>query len=123
MNEVGIQIGDRVLVRNLSGTVRFIGETEFATGVWIGVELDDPVGKNDGSVQGVRYFELADDKKGAMFGIFSKYEEVRKLYPMSSSTPSPPSSASAPTDTARLKKIIGKLEDKLLSMRTQCKTL
>lgn len=123
MNEVGTQIGDRVSVRNLTGTVRFIGETEFASGVWIGVELDDPVGKNDGSVQGVRYFELADDKKGAMFGIFSKYEEVRKLYPMSSSTPSPPSSASGSTDTARLKKIIGKLEDKLLSMRTQCKSL
>ena len=50
------------------GTIRFIGETEFgaamgntghglAGGRWIGIEYDEPVGKNDGSVQGKRYFK------------------------------------------------------------------
>ncbi|KAJ5125605.1 hypothetical protein N7526_007782 [Penicillium atrosanguineum] len=39
------------------GTVRFIGTTSFAVGDWIGVELTDATGKNDGAVQGERYFE------------------------------------------------------------------
>lgn len=38
-------------------TVRFAGQTSFQVGEWIGVELDDKTGKNDGSVQGVRYFD------------------------------------------------------------------
>ncbi|RDW90299.1 putative dynactin [Aspergillus mulundensis] len=38
-------------------TVRFIGATSFADGEWIGVELTDDSGKNDGSVQGERYFD------------------------------------------------------------------
>ena len=39
------------------GTVQFIGNTHFAPGDWIGVGLGDASGKNDGAVQGQRYFD------------------------------------------------------------------
>jgi len=50
----GIELGDRVLVDSmgLSGYLRFAGPVEFKTGVWVGIELDTPIGKNDGSVAG-----------------------------------------------------------------------
>ncbi|XP_070208560.1 kinesin-like protein KIF13A isoform X2 [Littorina saxatilis] len=57
-----VQEGEAVTVTSSSGPsktglVRFIGPVIFAPGNWIGVELDQPEGKNDGSVKGIRYFQ------------------------------------------------------------------
>eukprot|EP00066_Takifugu_rubripes_P020766 XP_011610032.1 PREDICTED: kinesin-like protein KIF13B isoform X1 [Takifugu rubripes] len=41
---------------NKSGTVRYVGPADFAKGTWVGVELEVPAGKNDGSVGGKHYF-------------------------------------------------------------------
>jgi len=39
-------------------TRRYVGTVEgLPAGWWIGVHFDEPVGKNDGSVRGKRYFE------------------------------------------------------------------
>jgi len=38
------------------GAIMYIGEVEFQAGYWIGVKYDEPLGKNDGSVKGKRYF-------------------------------------------------------------------
>lgn len=51
----GLKLGDRVLVSGSKpGTLRYIGPADFAKGEWAGVELDDPLGKNDGAVAGKR---------------------------------------------------------------------
>lgn len=52
------QLGQTVELSNgVKATVQFVGNTLFAPGDWIGIELEDASGKNDGAVQGQRYFE------------------------------------------------------------------
>ena len=40
----------------VTGIIKFIGLTSFSDGNWVGVHLDKAIGKNDGSVQSLRYF-------------------------------------------------------------------
>ncbi|KAG8985499.1 hypothetical protein FRB90_004657 [Tulasnella sp. 427] len=51
-----VPVGAIVEIQAGRGVVRFNGTTRFATGRWIGVELSEPKGKNDGSVDGEAYF-------------------------------------------------------------------
>lgn len=39
------------------GTVAYVGELDGASGAWIGVHLDEPLGKHNGSVKGKSYFD------------------------------------------------------------------
>jgi len=56
-HDASITVGTRVITElGDVGTVRFKGRASFREGIWVGVELARAVGKNDGSVQRVRYF-------------------------------------------------------------------
>ena len=37
--------------------LQFCGRTVFAPGLWAGVELDEAAGKNNGSIDGIFYFQ------------------------------------------------------------------
>ncbi|KAJ6247101.1 guanine nucleotide exchange factor [Anaeramoeba flamelloides] len=50
------KIGDSIKIQNKSGTIRFVGKTGFAPGIWVGIELDQPEGVHNGKLYGQRYF-------------------------------------------------------------------
>ncbi|KAJ8920030.1 hypothetical protein NQ315_011680 [Exocentrus adspersus] len=54
------QIGKKVRIGEKEGILKFVGPVHFSKGVWCGVELINSIGKNDGNVNGVRYFSCAD---------------------------------------------------------------
>ncbi|KFQ40576.1 Centrosome-associated protein 350, partial [Mesitornis unicolor] len=68
-------IGDRVLVGKVQpGILRFKGLTKFAKGFWAGVELDQPEGNNNGSYDGIQYFDCKEKH-----GIFAPPQKISHI--------------------------------------------
>ncbi|XP_053162636.1 CAP-Gly domain-containing linker protein 4 isoform X2 [Hemicordylus capensis] len=91
LGSLGLKLGDRVVIAGQKvGTLRFCGTTEFASGQWAGIELDEAEGKNNGSVGRVQYFKCAP-KHGifAPLSKISKASEPPKTARTSSSRPLP----------------------------------
>ncbi|XP_035206506.1 dynactin subunit 1-like [Stegodyphus dumicola] len=74
--EEKIKIGSRVLVlgKDLKGTVAFIGYTKFSAGKWFGVVLDEPKGKNNGCIDGIKYFCCPDQS-----GLFVRETQLQVI--------------------------------------------
>ncbi|KFA81844.1 hypothetical protein S40288_01674 [Stachybotrys chartarum IBT 40288] len=86
------EVGQTVqLTDGRRGTVRFVGQTQFQVGEWIGVELDEKTGKNDGSVRGDRYFDCPMG-----YGMF-----VKPMMATIIAQPAPPKPAPATRKPAR----------------------
>ena len=66
--------GVRVDINGTQGTIRYVGTTQFAAGKWVGVVLDEQNGKNDGSVQGRRYFECEFG-----YGVFVRASQIKSI--------------------------------------------
>ncbi|KAF8927323.1 CAP Gly-rich domain-containing protein [Dissophora ornata] len=65
-----VDVGDGTGKRR--GAVRFVGTTGFQSGLWVGVQYDEPLGKNNGTVQGIQYFVCPDK-----FGSFVRPDKVQ----------------------------------------------
>lgn len=87
-----ISIGQLVQLKDgRKGEVRFIGPTDFSPeGIWVGVELDEPLGKNDGTVAGISYFSCEPNH-----GLFARPGALTIYEP----GPGPPTPAPAPAST------------------------
>ncbi|KAK4175418.1 CAP Gly-rich domain-containing protein [Triangularia setosa] len=74
----GIAVGKRCRVGGddtRRGEIKYVGDVKEIPGVgaWVGVQLDEPVGKNDGSVGGTRYWGEESELKR---GVFARAERV-----------------------------------------------
>ncbi|KAI1781124.1 CAP Gly-rich domain-containing protein [Hypoxylon cercidicola] len=75
----GIEVGKRCRVGaddSRRGEIKYVGEVKEipgSIGAWVGVHLDEPVGKNDGSIGGTRYWGTESALK---HGVFVRPERV-----------------------------------------------
>ncbi len=52
-SEPPLTLGEKVVIMGKrKGTVRYIGDTAYGPGEWVGVELEKPTGTHDGGVNG-----------------------------------------------------------------------
>uniref|UniRef100_A0AAR2LSC3 Dynactin subunit 1 n=1 Tax=Pygocentrus nattereri TaxID=42514 RepID=A0AAR2LSC3_PYGNA len=73
-----------VIGKGQRGTVAYVGATLFASGKWVGVILDEPKGKNDGTVQGKTYFTCKENH-----GIFVRQSQIQLIEESGSAATSP----------------------------------
>ncbi|XP_055894573.1 dynactin subunit 1-like isoform X2 [Biomphalaria glabrata] len=82
-----VKVGTRVEIigKGIVGTVAYIGNTVFSPGKWVGVVLDEPKGKNNGTVQGKTYFACQEN-----YGVFVRQSQVAPLENQEPVKESPP---------------------------------
>ncbi len=86
------KVGQKVFVRDkdAKGVISYIGSTDFAPGVWVGIVLDEAKGKNNGSVQGKSYF-VCEEKHG----MFVRQSQLGQIADVIAEAPAPATPAAA----------------------------
>jgi dynactin 1 len=75
MADLNLRAGQTVQTQDgRQGVIRYMGQLHIAAGEWLGLELPDNTGKNDGSVKGERYFQCQPG-----YGIFVRKESLAKI--------------------------------------------
>lgn len=78
-----VKVGDRVKVQGYptTGTVRFVGDHKQKGGMRYGVELDEPLGLNDGTIGGDKYFACSKPAPtdGRHYGVLVAPSKVTPL--------------------------------------------
>ncbi|KAL2264036.1 hypothetical protein VTK26DRAFT_3074 [Humicola hyalothermophila] len=74
----GIAVGKRCRIAQddtRRGEIKYVGDVKEIPGLgaWVGIQLDEPVGKNDGSIGGTRYWGEESELKR---GVFVRPERV-----------------------------------------------
>lgn len=73
MDNLEHKVGEKIVFLKMNATIRYIGEFHDKPGLWIGLEVDVPKGKNNGTIKGVKYFECEPNH-----GFFLQYETFLK---------------------------------------------
>ncbi|XGW31282.1 hypothetical protein V3C99_009885 [Haemonchus contortus] len=98
---MSFEIGARVETEKTGkGRVAFCGEVQFSDGEWVGVILDDPRGKNNGTVQGVQYF-TCEPNHGLFIRPTQLKPESARTRASGLRTPAPRKEVAAPAKVAR----------------------
>ncbi|KPI99219.1 Dynactin subunit 1 [Papilio xuthus] len=76
MTDKVLSLGQRVILvaKDVKGTVAYVGYPTFASGRWVGVILDEPKGKNNGTLRGHAYFRCEEN-----YGVFVRPTQIQLL--------------------------------------------
>jgi dynactin 1 len=104
MPDLNVKIGQTIETQDKKqGIVRYIGPLHIAAGEWLGLELPDSSGKNDGSVKGERYFQCTPG-----YGIFVRKESAARIVrqQLQTAKPAAPSMSNGTTTKSRPSSVV-----------------
>jgi len=69
-----VTVGDKIKVTGkCNGIIRYIGYPLFKSGLWYGIELNEPIGNNNGTIDKIQYFKCQDN-----YGFFTQIVNLQK---------------------------------------------
>ncbi|CAH2062374.1 unnamed protein product, partial [Iphiclides podalirius] len=76
MGDKALTMGQRVLVvgKEVKGSIAYVGYPTFASGKWVGIVLDEPKGRHNGTLRGHAYFRCEEN-----YGLFVRQSQLQLL--------------------------------------------